>query len=239
MNINREAKDRLREEVYRRLEEAGVARPPLPIRGRIPNFVGADRAAEKLMELEGFVDASVLKVNPDSPQRPVRYLALRMGKKVVMPTPRIKKGFLLLNPDTIRNYAFASTIKGAFRLGRIVEVEELPHIDFIVEGSVAVSPDGMRLGKGEGYAELEYAILLEAGKIDYDVEIATTVHDLQIVESIPRDDYDVSIDYIVTPTQIIKCSSFFRPRGILWDRLDEDKIMEIPILKRLWMLRKK
>ncbi len=232
-------KNRIRIEVYKRLEEAGVARPPMPIRGRIPNFTGAEKAAERLMELDGFVDARVLKINPDSPQRPVRYLALTMGKKVLMPTPRIKKGFLLLNPESIRNYAFASTIKGAFRLGRIIEVEDLPHIDFIVEGSVAVSPDGMRLGKGEGYAELEYAILLEAGKIDYEVEIATTVHDLQIVESIPKDDYDVSINYIVTPTQIIRCNSFFRPRGILWDRLDEEKIMEIPILKRLWMLRKK
>ena len=232
-------KDRIRIEVYKRLEEAGVARPPMPIRGRIPNFAGAEKAAERLLELDGFLDSKVVKVNPDSPQRPVRYLALRMGKKVVMPTPRIKKGFLLLDPNSIRNLSFASTIKGAFRSGRIVEVEELPHIDFIVEGSVAVSPDGMRLGKGEGYAELEYAILLEAGKIEYDVEIASTVHELQIVDSLPREDYDVSIDYIVTPMRIIRCGSFFRPKGILWDRLDEEKIMEIPILRRLWELRKK
>jgi len=232
-------KDRIREEVYRKLEEWGVARPPMPIRGRIPNFIGAEKAAEKLLDLEGFHYAKVLKINPDSPQRPVRHLALRMGKILVMPTPRIKKGFLLLDPDSIRNFWFASTIKGAFRLGRLVEVEDLPHIDFIVEGSVAVSPDGMRLGKGEGYAELEYAILLEAGKVEYNVEIASTVHELQIVESIPRDEYDVSINYIVTPNRIIKCNSFFRPKGILWDRLDKEKIMEIPILRRLWELRQK
>lgn len=227
-------KDSIRKEVYRRLIDEAVSKPPYPIEGRIPNFVGAEEAASRLTKLRGFLETDVVKINPDSPQRPVRYMALYMGKKVVMPTPRIKKGFILLDPDGIRNIGFASTIKGAFRLGKITRLEDLPEIGFIVEGSVAVSPDGSRLGKGEGYAELEYAILLEYGKIDYNVMIATTVHELQIVDYIPRDVYDVSINYIVTPRRIVRCPSIYRPKGIIWDALDREKIMEIPILKSLW-----
>ncbi len=226
-------KESIRDMVYRRLLEKGVAKPPFPIYGRIPNFIGAEEAARNLLKIKSFSESKVVKINPDSPQRPVRYMSLEMGKKVVMPTPRIKKGFLLLDPAKIKNLHYASTIRGAFRLGEYIDPSKIPHIDFIVEGSVAVSLDGYRLGKGEGYAELEYAILLEYGKIERDVEIATTIHPLQIVNRIPVDEYDVSIDYIVTPDEIYRCHSFHRPNGIIWDKISQDKIDEIPILKKL------
>jgi len=227
-------KERIRRMVYKALVDEGVAKPPYPIEGRIPNFKGAEAAAERLLTIKGFQDAETVKVNPDSPQRPVRRLALSMGKKLVMPSPRLKSGFLLLEGDRISNIDYASTIRGAFHLGRLLHPEELPHIDFIVEGSVAVGRDGSRLGKGEGYAEIEYAILLEYGKVDYRVEIASTVHDLQVFESLPRDPYDVSLTYIATPSRLVKCSDFFRPKGVIWELLDEEKIMEIPLLKELW-----
>jgi len=196
-----------------------------------------------LRSIPGFMDAGVVKVNPDSPQRPVRRMVspqrpvrrmvLEMGKKLVMPTPRLRRGFLLLDPTRIRSIGYASTIKGAFTLGRPVEPEDLPWIDFIVEGSVAAARDGGRLGKGEGYAELEYAILLETGRVARDVEIATTVHPLQVYETLPRDPYDVSLNYIATSTGLIKCRGFFRPPGILWDLISEEKLEEIPLLRRL------
>ena len=232
MNVKGE-KERIRLVVYRRRLEAGAARPPMPIEGRIPNFESAEKAAERLRKIPGFMDAEVVKVNPDSPQRPVRRMVLEMGKKLVMPTPRLRRGFLLLDPDRIRNIGFASTIRGAFTVGRPVEPEDLPEVGFIVEGSVAAARDGGRLGKGEGYAELEYAILLETGRIRRDVEIATTVHPIQVYETLPRDPYDVSLTYIATSRELIRCTDFFRPPGILWDLISEEKLEEIPLLRRL------
>ncbi|MCE4627664.1 MAG: 5-formyltetrahydrofolate cyclo-ligase, partial [Desulfurococcales archaeon] len=163
---------RIRETIWRLLEEKGEARPPLPVRGRIPNFRGAEEAARRLASTEEWERARVVKVNPDSPQRPVRYLALSQGKMVVMPTPRIRRGFILLDPGTIprRLLRRASTIRGAFSLGRLLpgldDIERLmPRIDLIVEGSVAVDRECNRLGKGEGYGDLEYALLLLVGKV--------------------------------------------------------------------------
>jgi len=229
-----QSKREIRRYIWRLLEERDIAVFPRPVYGRIPNFRGADRAAFRLLDIKEFVDASVVKVNPDSPQKHVRRLVLKMDKTLIMPTPRIKKGFLIVKPDNITDYEYASTIKGAFKYGRYIHPSEMPEIDFIVEGSVAVSRECDRIGKGEGYGELEYAILLEYGKIDYNVPIATTVHDMQIVDYIPRDPFDVSINYIVTPTRIIRCGgSIHRPRGIIWDSIDRHKIMEIPILYEL------
>ena len=220
-----------------------VGLPPFPPHWRIPNFKGARKAASMLSTLPEWLNSSVLKINPDSPQKTVRHLALLHGKDVVMPTPRIKNGFLLLIPREIPEKFIkeASTIKGAFKWGmHLYTVESIkqkvPRIDMIVEGSVAVDYHGNRLGKGEGYGELEFAILREAGVLEDNVPIATTVHDIQVLSnSIPRDEFDVPLDIIVTPTRIIRVKNRDkRPTEIIWPKLSKQKINSIPILHELW-----
>ena len=233
-------KQRIRMEIWRLLEERGIARFPKPVYGRIPNFVGAERAAERILELEEYRDARVVKVSPDSPQKHVRYRCLLDGKILVMPTPRLSEGFLLLDPSRIPRgqLEYASTIRGAFIYGRKTHPRDLPRIDFMVTGSVAATKDGLRLGKGGGYSELEYAILLEYDRIDPDITIATNIHDLQLVDKLPRDPYDLTLDIIATPTKLIRIQAMReRPRGIIWNLLDREKIKEIAILRELYILR--
>jgi len=232
----KEEKDKIRHEVWRKLEELGLARFPRPVYGRIPNFIGAERAASRLLNLREYIDAKVVKVSPDSPQRYVRYRCLLDGKILIMPTPRLRMGFMILDPSKIprRMLERASTIRGAFRYGRIIDPEEIPKVDLIVTGSVAVSRDGIRIGKGGGYGELEYAILREFGKVDEDTPIMTNVHDIQVYERLPSDPYDLTMDYIATPTDLIRVKRRRnRPKGILWSLLDEKKLNEIPLLRRL------
>ena len=58
------------------------------------------------------------------------------------------------------------TKKGAKTNGKVLldDWSEVPDIDLVVVGSVVVSHDGTRLGKGLGFAELEWGILHELGK---------------------------------------------------------------------------
>lgn len=56
--------------------------------------------------------------------------------------------------------------------------------DIIVIGSVAVSKDGYRIGKGNGYVDLEFAILVHCGVITKDTIIVTTVHEAQVSSKI-------------------------------------------------------
>jgi 5-formyltetrahydrofolate cyclo-ligase len=228
-------KAEVRERVWRLLEEQGVARFPLPVRGRIPNFDGAEEAASRLYSSPEYIGARVVKVNPDSPQRPVRLRALLDGKVLVMPTPRIRSGFLLLDPAKMprRSLKEASTISGAFRFGRPVHPSELPAIDLIVIGSVAVTRSGWRVGKGEGYAELEYGILRAFGKVDKSTPVFTTVHELQLVYELPREPFDVPVDAIFTNERAIRCPPNPKPDGIYWDLLEEGKLREIPLLQEM------
>jgi len=199
------AKEDIRMKVWRLMEEKGIATFPRPIFHRIPNFLGTEKAAQRLKELPEYKGAKAIFCNPDSPQRSVREMALRDGKILVMATPRLRKGFLLLDPHVIsQNRIFeASSIRGAFKHGRLIKPSEVK-VDLFVAGSVAVSQDGGRLGKGTGYSDKEYVILKKAGGLAPEVLVVTTVHDVQIVEKIPKDEWDVPVDVIVTPTRVIR-----------------------------------
>jgi len=191
--------------VWLLMEERRIVGFPRPAFHRIPNFVGAKKAAQNLRELPEYKTAGMIFSNPDSPQKPVREAALEDGKIIVMATPGLRKGFLLLDPNTILRdrISRASTIRGAFKHGRFVEPSEVK-VDLFVAGSVAVSPDGGRLGKGTGYSDQEYAILKNSGGLAPNTPVVTTVHDVQIVAKIPREEWDVSVDVIVTPTRVIR-----------------------------------
>jgi 5-formyltetrahydrofolate cyclo-ligase len=207
------------------------------VRGRIPNVRNADAAAERLTQTPEWHAARVVKVNPDAPQRGVRFRALKQGKLLLMPTPRLREGFLLLDPRRLTgNQLFAaSSIKGALALAVPIGLDDLPKIDLLVFGSVAVSPAGDRVGKGEGYAELEFATLRTLGRVPEEVVIATTVHDEQVVEAIPREPFDVMLDLICTPTRTIRVTGRgARPPGILWPLLPAERRAQMPILEELY-----
>ncbi len=223
-----------RQSVWDALEAAGVARFPFPAHGRIPNFRGAEDAAERLCAHPLFARARRIKVNPDAAQRPVRAAALARGIVVYVPTPRLRGGFIRFDPAKIpaAKIAEAASLSRGRRWGEPVGLRELPRLDAIVAGSVAVTRDGRRCGKGEGYSDLEFAILRELGHPP--VPVATTVHALQLVGGFPREVNDLPLSLIVTPEETITVPHPPRPpSGIDWDRLSEADLDKMPVLREL------
>ena len=228
-------KETLRERVWDDLDESGEARFPFPPHGRIPNFAGADEAAERLVETDAWGDADVIKANPDAPQLPVRRAALRQGKTVYMAVPRLRdeKCFLRLDPDEIEDVDHATTVGGSAEVGVQVGPDEMEPVDLIVSGSVAVTADGARVGKGEGYSDLEFAVLRELGLVDGTTPVATTVHERQLVEAdVPTGDHDVPLGLIVTPERTVRTGGGETPGGIDWALLSDERRTEIPVLSR-------
>jgi len=104
-----------------------------------------------------------------------------------------------------------------------------------VMGSVAAGEDGARLGKGGGFADLEFALATAAGLIGPGTVTATTVHELQLRPAgiIPLTAHDVPVDLVITPDRVIDCRRQRGPRpqsGICWPELTEEKIAAIPLL---------
>ncbi|MGW1995329.1 5-formyltetrahydrofolate cyclo-ligase [Embleya sp. NPDC001921] len=53
----------------------------------------------------------------------------------------------------------------AARIAPTTDVEALQAIDIVVPDSVAVNRAGVRIGKGAGYSDIEFALLTDAGLI--------------------------------------------------------------------------
>lgn len=227
-------KEQARQAVWDLLQAEGLARFPFPPHGRIPNFEGAKEAAARLFELSPWKTAKRIKVNPDAPQRYVREEALRRGITVFVPTPRLRGGFKRLDPAKIpaNKIREAASLSRGSKWAEDMPLAELPQLDAIVCGSVAVTKDGRRCGKGEGYSDLEYAILRELGHPP--VPVATTVHAVQIVDELPWDPTDLPLSVIVTPEATITVTHpLSAPEGITWNRLTEEDLEDMPVLKDL------
>lgn len=234
------SKDEARRLAYEGLHTARAARFPFPIEGRIPNYVGAEAAARRLRHLSVYREAQTIKVNPDAPQLPVRAMALADGKTVIMASPRLRGAFILIDPVAVPKgeERRAASLSHCARYGREIAIEELvPEgktggIDLVVAGSVAVTRDGARAGKGEGYADMEYALLRELGHPE--IPVVTTVHSAQIVDSLAVDGHDLSLDYIITPDEVIETRTpYLKPSAMDWSLLTDDDLAAMPVLAEL------
>lgn len=229
------AKDSARAQVWDALAREQAAQPN--VHGKIPAFLGADIAADRLADLPVWKHAQVVKAVPDRAQLPVRARALAEGKIVYMAVPKLatEQPFRLLDPRHLTvppDQAAAHEV--AMQVGQPVGVEEMHPVDLVICGSVAVNRHGTRLGKGAGYADLEVALLAEAGLLTDATTIVTPVHPLQVLDQdLPETRHDFRVDLIVTPDEVITCTPPRRPAGIYWADLPARKINAIPVLQRL------
>lgn len=235
------AKERLRHRIWTELQQqAAVHRDPF---GHIPHFIGAEAAANRLTQLPCWQQAQVIKCNPDSPQQPLRLRALAEGKLLYMAVPNLSQAdcFVALTAAALEAQgiplAQGATLGGALEYGQnhgqLVGFAAMERIDLAIVGAVAVTPAGGRTGKGAGFADLELAMLQASGLLSPEMAIATTVHDLQLVEpgNLVLEAHDWPLDWIVTPQQAIETQTPHpRPRGLDWGKLQADQLQQIPVL---------
>ncbi|KFW84071.1 Methenyltetrahydrofolate synthase domain-containing protein, partial [Manacus vitellinus] len=236
----------IREKVWDHLESTGLAEFPRPVHRRIPNFKGASHAATRLLALQEFRAARTVKINPDAPQRNARFLTLEARKTLLVPTPRLRTGLFnrIVPPPgaTKEVLRICATSQGVKDYSVPVGLDGRARVDLVVVGSVAVSEKGWRIGKGEGYADMEYAMMVSMGAVQEDTPVVTIVHDCQVVdiEEELLDDHDLTVDYILTPTRIITTNCKRpKPQGIIWHKASSlcyqcyEMLGKIPILKTL------
>uniref|UniRef100_A0A3Q3EWC0 Methenyltetrahydrofolate synthase domain-containing protein n=1 Tax=Labrus bergylta TaxID=56723 RepID=A0A3Q3EWC0_9LABR len=227
----------IRQKVWDYIEENNLANFPRPVHNRIPNFKGAFTACNKVSELQVFTKTSEVKVDPDKTLEGVRMAVLQ----VAISKPKHPKLYFSFN------FFFSSCplnlfLQGVKDFSVPVGLDAKVKVDLVVVGSVAVSEKGIRIGKGEGFADLEYGMMVSMGAVNEFTVVVTVVHDCQVVE-IPdelRESHDLTVDYILTPTRVIKTNCQFpKPLGIIWTKLNTEKLLKIPILKKLIALEEK
>ncbi|NXG98456.1 MTHSD protein, partial [Loxia leucoptera] len=235
----------IREEVWEHLEASGLAEFPRPVRGRIPNFKGSLQACCSLRELDVFSRAREVKVDPDKPLEGARLAALQARKTLLVPTPRLRNGLFnrIVPPPgaTKEMLRRCATSQGVRDFSVPVGLDSKAQVDLVVVGSVAVSEKGWRIGKGEGYADMEYAMMVSMGSVQEDTPVVTIVHDCQVLDIAEEllGDHDLTVDYILTPTRTIQTNCKRpKPQGIMWHKassvlIHSEMLGKIPILKTL------
>jgi 5-formyltetrahydrofolate cyclo-ligase len=206
----------------------------------IADFEGGEAAVERLVAHPYYRNARTVFIAPDNCIERLRQRALEDGKRVLVTTYSIKRGFYLLDPTVIPPslYAQAAMLDGMERIGRpvsLAEIETMPPVDFLVTGTGAINRQGVRFGKGHGFFDAEWAMLFTLGRIGRWTPAAAVVHDCQVLdETLYPEVFDTVVDVIFTPSQTIEVSDPQKPVcGILWDRLDPKMLATIPPLQEL------
>ncbi len=236
------AQRRIREEVWERLR--GVARPDSRFHwdfsSFIPDFEGSDACVEPIRALAAYQRADTVFVTPDNCMETLRRAVLDDGKALLTTSYGITRGFFLTRPEDVppEQREVAATLDGLERFARSVTVDDvaaLGPLPLLVTGASAVTTTGLRLGKGHGFFDLEWALLWELGTLDATVEAVALVHDCQVVRSdTPPAPHDVVVDWIVTPTGIRRVrSGAHDPGRVRWEDVDVPLLESIPVLGEL------
>ena len=241
-------RDEERERVWSKLRD--VAAPDSRFAWNFAEFIadyeGSVDGAERLLELADDLDAESWLVTPDNNLDPLRERLVRTDTAFLMPSYGIRRGFLHLESASVANSdaAFASVLDGMNRFADPVSIEELeaefPPLDVMVTGASFVTGGGLRMGKGHGYFDLEWAMLREVGLVNSETVVVAAVHDVQFLENRGRAEkmvaeHDTIVDYVVTPSTTFEVDDAPpKPEGIHWDLLTAEEIRDIPPLETLW-----
>lgn len=182
-----------------------------------------------------------IKVNIDRALHDFKEQSMLANKSVYLPSTRDSPA-LCLKVDVPAD-ATDEQKKEALRVQDIqkfrseIGLDSELKLDLVVIGSVVVSRDGYRIGRGNGFADLDIGLLIELGVITPETAIVTIVHDVQVVDTLPVNlfqKYDTPVDIIVTPTEVIRVAKRLpRPNGVFWELLSERRLKILPVLQQL------
>lgn len=223
----------------------GVAKPDsrfhFDFNEYIPDFEGSDAALARLTALDIYKQAKVIFITPDNGLMQLRAQAVRDGKVQIVTTYGIRRGMVEIRPEHVPagQADYAATLDAMEKIGRYISLAELKErynkFDLLVTGASAVSRIGVRIGKGHGFFDLEWAMFYQIGVADSNTPVVTVVHDCQVLkDSLTPSAYDTICDIIITPTQVIHVEGAQKPtHGVLWDKLEPGMMENISPLREL------
>ncbi|KAH9904339.1 5-formyltetrahydrofolate cyclo-ligase [Xylariomycetidae sp. FL2044] len=238
-------KSDVRAKVWRELRQVALpdSRFHYDFSSFIADFAGSERAADRLLASPRYRGCGTVFITPDNCLEYLREMTLRRGTKVLMTTYGIRRGFWLLDPARIEAglYKYAATLDGMERVGRHVTLADIAamglEVGFMVTGTGAINHRGVRFGKGHGFFDLEWGMLYATGIVDRGTMTAAVVHDCQVLDEELRPEvFDTICDLVVTPTRTLEAAGGGEGKptcGILWDRLEEGMLDDIPPLREL------
>lgn len=124
-------------------------------------------------------------------------------------------------------------------MGRSITLAEIRssigRLGLVVTGASVITVTGLRVGKGHGFFDVEWAVLYSVGAADRSTPAAALVHDCQVVEEAPKPaEFDTVVDVIFTPTRTLEVADAHKPTvGIVWQKIETSRLEENMALQEL------
>lgn len=219
----------------------------------VPNFHGSSKAAQHITNLACYETARVIFATSDNSLEPLRFQALKDGKKLLVATYNLRRGFILIDPVTMKEdrMELASCLDGMERpgIGRRVTLAQLRDegikLDLFVTGTRMISTQGMELALGAGGLRPAWCVLVDMGLLDAETPTVIVAHDCQVVDdgdTFTSDDFEVyegenlfQCDFVVTPEGVRRIEGARKPelKRDWLERMDVKMLSEMPPLQEL------
>lgn len=215
-----------------------------------PDFRGSGDATKRVAELQCYKDAQTVLVTGDNSCEGLRYRALRDGKRVIVGTCGLRRGFVVLDPGKIADsrIELASTLDGMERpgIGRRVDLAQLRDeglkIEMCAMGGLVFNEQGVVVWEGSALFEVQWVLLQDLKVLSAATPVVAVAHDCQIVneaqsglDKITADkNGEVQCDFVVTPERVLEVKRAVKPSGgVDFTQVDPEALNNIPPLQEL------
>lgn len=198
------------------------------------------KTAEQLRKSAIYRESRRLFVTPSPLLLQIRINCLLDGKELLMPSPALRDGFLLIKPHEIafNKLAHAVTFKGSQQFGTPVAVQGINtlFVDLVVCDAVAVDIEGTRLGDGQGFLDLACGLLGELGALGGKSTYLAVIEKTSLLEKcLPFEPWDIKMSGILTGAgqQMFSTGPAATPH-VHWQALSSKKIRKSNFLWQLY-----
>jgi 5-formyltetrahydrofolate cyclo-ligase len=215
-----------------------------------PDFRGSSTAVKRVLELPCYQSARTVLITSDNSLECLRYQALKDGKKVLVGTYRLRRGFILLDPERIDNnkLELAACLDGMERsgIGRAMSIAQLRDeglkIDMCATGGLVFNEKGVVVYEGQALFEVQWALLQDIGVLGVSSHVVAVAHACQVVDETslglediePGKGGEVQCDLVVTPEKVFQVAAAIKPNtGINFANVDPEALNNIPPLQEL------
>ncbi|KAF9735104.1 hypothetical protein PMIN06_001449 [Paraphaeosphaeria minitans] len=215
-----------------------------------PDFRGSSAAVDRLVQLPCYQAATTILATSDGSLEALRCRALHDGKKLLVGTYRLRRGFVLLSPQSIAEAELqaASWLDGMERpgIGRHLSLAQLQEegvkVHLCVFGGLAFNTRGVVVWEGQSLFEVQWALLHDVKVVQEQVPVVAVAHGCQVLDEAelglerikPGKAAEVQCDYIVTPERIFEVEGAVKPcSGVDFDAVDSAALENIPPLQEL------
>lgn len=215
-----------------------------------PDFRRSEDACARVVQLQCYKDASTILVTSDNSLEGLRYRALRDGKRLIVGTYRLRRGFVLLDPKSIREsqLELAACLDAMERpgIGRRVDLAQLKDdgykIDMCALGGLVFNQQGVVVWEGSALFEVQWALLQDLKVLSVAAPVVAIAHDCQVVDETQHGleliraekNGEVQCDFVVTTERTLEIDHATKPTGgVDFAKVDPEALNNIPPLQEL------